>query len=90
VESAVRYHLSWVDSHGNSWALTRRLGYQGSWCERIEELPPHVLAMSETLLRKCAEMTWEQAIAMEEFAEPMCFTTEAHRDAVARLLSRSG
>jgi 2-(1,2-epoxy-1,2-dihydrophenyl)acetyl-CoA isomerase len=115
-----------VPEVGNSWALTRRLGYQRSfglfasgrhlsaaeafelgignevvshdrlraaaleWCERIEQLPPHVLAMSKTLLRQCADLTWEQAIAMEEFAEPMCFTTEAHRDAVAQLLSRSG
>ena len=115
-----------VPEVGNSWALTRRLGYQRSfglfasgrhlsaaeafelgignevvehgrllaaaieWCERIEELPPHVLAMSKTLLRQCADLTWEQAIAMEEFAEPMCFTTEAHREAVTQLLSGSG
>jgi 2-(1,2-epoxy-1,2-dihydrophenyl)acetyl-CoA isomerase len=111
---------------GNSWALTRRLGYQhtfglfasgrtlsGSeafelglgnelvaheqlldsalaWCERIEQLPDHVLAMTKPLLRQCADMTWEQAIAMEEFAEPTCFTTEAHRNAVAELLDRAG
>ena len=30
-------------------------------------------------------MTWEQAIAIEEFAEPMCFTTQAHREGVAQL-----
>jgi 2-(1,2-epoxy-1,2-dihydrophenyl)acetyl-CoA isomerase len=112
-----------VPEVGNSWALTRRLGYQrafglfasgrhltGSeafelglgnelvahdqllpaaraWCERIEQLPEHVLAMSKPLLRQAADMTWEQAIAMEEFAEPMCFTTEAHRHAVAELLA---
>ena len=108
---------------GNSWLLTRRLGYQrtfgmfasgrhlsgseafalglgnevvahqqlmpaaAAWCERIEQLPQHVLAMSKPLLRHCADLTWEQAIAMEEFAEPMCFTTEAHREAVAALLA---
>jgi len=44
--------------------------------------------MSKPLLRHCAEMTWEQAIAMEEFAEPICFTTQAHRDRVAKLLGR--
>jgi hypothetical protein len=33
-------------------------------------------------------MTWDQAIAMEEFAEPGTFTTQAHRDAVAELLAR--
>jgi hypothetical protein len=35
-------------------------------------------------------MTWDQAIAMEEFAEPMCFTTQAHRDAVNALLGSDG
>ena len=115
-----------VPEVGNSWLLTRRLGYQRTfgmfasgrqlsgaeafelglgnevvaheellgaalaWCERIERLPEHVLAMSKPLLRQCADLTWEQAIAMEEFAEPMCFTTEAHREAVAELLGRSG
>jgi 2-(1,2-epoxy-1,2-dihydrophenyl)acetyl-CoA isomerase len=57
------------------------------WCERIEHMPAHVLEMSKPLLRQCAEMTWEQAVAMEEFAEPMCFTTSAHQDAVRELLS---
>ena len=61
-----------------------------AWCERIERLPAHVLAMSKPLLRQCADLTWEQAIAMEEFAEPICFTTAAHKQAVAELLSRSG
>ncbi len=44
--------------------------------------------MSKPLLRHCADMTWEQAIAMEEFAEPMCFTTEAHKAAVEELLAQ--
>ena len=111
-----------VPEVGNSWALTRRLGYQRTfglfasgrelpaeeafglglgnelvahgrlldaalaWCARIERLPEHVLAMSKPLLRQCADLTWEQAIAMEEFAEPMCFTTDAHREAVHNLV----
>jgi 2-(1,2-epoxy-1,2-dihydrophenyl)acetyl-CoA isomerase len=115
-----------VPEVGNSWQLTRRLGYQRTfgmfasgrhlsgqeafglglgnelvahdqlleaalkWCERIERMPPHVLEMSKPLLRQCADMTWEQAIAMEEFAEPMCFTTSAHKDAVEALLLRDG
>jgi 2-(1,2-epoxy-1,2-dihydrophenyl)acetyl-CoA isomerase len=110
---------------GNSWLLTRRLGYQRtfgmfasghhlsateafelglgnevvghgelldaamSWCERVESLPDHVLAMSKPLLRQSADLTWEQSIAMEEFAEPMCFTTEAHKHAVRELLARA-
>jgi 2-(1,2-epoxy-1,2-dihydrophenyl)acetyl-CoA isomerase len=108
---------------GNSWLLTRRLGYQGAfalfaggrhlsgsealelglanechphaellpaalaWADRIAELPEHFIAMTKPLLRSCADLSWDQAITMEEFAEPMCFTTEAHRRAVAELLS---
>jgi len=60
-----------------------------AWCDRIERLPAHVLAMSKPLLRQCADLTWDQAIAMEEFAEPMCFTTDAHKQAVTELLNRS-
>jgi 2-(1,2-epoxy-1,2-dihydrophenyl)acetyl-CoA isomerase len=56
------------------------------WCARIEALPRHVTAMMKPLLRSAADMTWEQAITMEEFAEPGCFTTDAHRAAVAELL----
>jgi 2-(1,2-epoxy-1,2-dihydrophenyl)acetyl-CoA isomerase len=57
------------------------------WCERIEALPRHVSAMMKPLLRGAADMTWDQAIALEEFAEPGCFTTEAHRASVAELLA---
>jgi 2-(1,2-epoxy-1,2-dihydrophenyl)acetyl-CoA isomerase len=46
--------------------------------------------MTKPLLRRAADMTWEQAIAMEEFAEPMCFTTRRHRDAVERFLASHG
>jgi 2-(1,2-epoxy-1,2-dihydrophenyl)acetyl-CoA isomerase len=112
-----------VPEVGQSWLLTRRLGYQrafemfatgrhltGSeayelglanavvahgalmpraleWCEQLERLPAHVLKMMKPLLRNAADMTWEQAIAMEEFAEPMCFTTAAHREVVDQLLA---
>jgi 2-(1,2-epoxy-1,2-dihydrophenyl)acetyl-CoA isomerase len=57
------------------------------WCERIEQLPTHVQSMMKPLLRNAADMSWEQAIAMEEFAEPMSFTTRAHREAVGALLA---
>jgi 2-(1,2-epoxy-1,2-dihydrophenyl)acetyl-CoA isomerase len=108
---------------GNSWLLTRRLGYQGAyalfasgrhlsgaeahelglanevvahdelldaartWCERVAALPDHVARMMKPLLRASVDLTWEQAITMEEFAEPGCFTTRAHREAVQALLS---
>jgi 2-(1,2-epoxy-1,2-dihydrophenyl)acetyl-CoA isomerase len=64
------------------------LGVALEWCEQIERLPEHVVAMSKPLLRQCADLTWEQAIAMEEYAEPNCFSTWAHRDAVMELLGR--
>ena len=57
------------------------------WCERIERLPDHVTRMMKPLLRNAADATWETSIAMEEFAEPQTFTTPAHREAVAELLS---
>ncbi|HEU0024622.1 MAG TPA: enoyl-CoA hydratase/isomerase family protein [Thermoleophilaceae bacterium] len=60
------------------------------WCERIEGLPRHVTTMMKPLLRAAADMTWDQAITMEEFAEPQCFTTREHRDAVAALLGPTG
>ncbi len=46
--------------------------------------------MTKTILRQAADMTWDQAVAMEEFAEPATFTTDAHRTAVRELLSKDG
>lgn len=104
---------------GTSWALTRRLGYQGAfaffaggehvdaeearrlglvhevvehdrlleradeWAERIGRLPAHALEMTKPLLRGAADMSWDGAIRMEEFAEANCFTTGAFREAVS-------
>lgn len=59
------------------------------WARKAAELPPHSFAMAKPLLRSVADLSWEQAITMEEFAEPACFTTGGHRDAVAALLHRS-
>ncbi|HEY8764365.1 MAG TPA: enoyl-CoA hydratase/isomerase family protein [Solirubrobacteraceae bacterium] len=108
---------------GTSWALTRRLGYQGAfafyaggeqldaqrarelglvhevvaheallgradeWCERIAALPAHAIAMTKPLLRAAADAPWEHALAMEEFAEPQCFTTSAFQESVRQLLA---
>jgi len=107
---------------GTSWALTRRLGYQGAfafyaagehldaqrarqlglvhevvahddllaaagdWCTRIAALPAHAIAMTKPLLRAAADASWDHALAMEEFAEPQCFTTEAFQRSVQNLL----
>jgi 2-(1,2-epoxy-1,2-dihydrophenyl)acetyl-CoA isomerase len=103
---------------GTSWALTRRLGYQGAfaffaggrhmgaeeaqrlglvaevvdhdelmpaaerWAERIARLPAHAIPMGKPLLRRAADLSWEESVTMEEFAEPNCFTTAAFRQAV--------
>jgi 2-(1,2-epoxy-1,2-dihydrophenyl)acetyl-CoA isomerase len=108
---------------GTSWAITRRLGYQGAfayytsgehldaerarqlglvyevvahdqllaaadaWCTRVARLPAHALAMTKPLLRAAADGSWEGTLAMEEFAEPQCFTTASFREAVQGMLS---
>src|SRR4051812_50162598 len=110
---------------GTSWALTRRLGYQGAfafyaagrhvdaheaqrlglvhegvphaellatadaWADRIAALAPHALAMAKPLLRAAADAPWEQALAMEEFAEPTCFTTAAFADGVRAVAAKA-
>ena len=107
---------------GTSWAITRRLGYQGAfayyaggehldarralelglvheivphgellpaahaWCDRIAALPEHALTMTKPLLRAASDGTWENTLAMEEFAEPQCFTTEVFQDTVRAML----
>lgn len=61
-----------------------------AWAERIVALPDAIVSLAKPLLRRVADATWEQGIAMEEVAEPMCFTTRGHRDAVARFLGTRG
>ncbi|OBK32687.1 enoyl-CoA hydratase [Mycobacterium sp. 1245111.1] len=109
---------------GTSWALTRRLGYQGAlayylrgehidayeaqrlglvqqvvaherlldaadeWCSRIAAMPSHAVAMTKPLLRATADAGWHEALTMEEFAEPTCFTTAAFADSVQAMLAK--
>ena len=65
-----------------SWASCTRSSRTSScsrraeaWCARIAALPAHAIAMTKPLLRAAADGSWESALAMEEFAEPQCFTT---------------
>lgn len=110
---------------GTSWALTRRLGYQGAfayyvagdhldaakakelglvheivapedllaradtWCDRIAALPPHARAMIKPLLRAASDASWEQSLAIEEFAEPQCFTTRAFQQSAQEFRTQS-
>jgi 2-(1,2-epoxy-1,2-dihydrophenyl)acetyl-CoA isomerase len=114
--------LGLIPEVGSSWALTRRLGYQGAlayylrgehidapaalrlglvqevvehdrlmstadeWCSRIAELPAHAVAMAKPLLRATADANWNDALTLEEFAEPACFTTAAFADSVRSML----
>lgn len=55
------------------------------WCDRVCALAPHALEMAKPLLRAAADAPWDHALAMEEFAEPTCFTTARFRGAVAEL-----
>jgi len=44
--------------------------------------------MTKPLLRAAADASWDRAIALEEFAEPQCFTTAAFQQSVQTLLTR--
>jgi 2-(1,2-epoxy-1,2-dihydrophenyl)acetyl-CoA isomerase len=68
----------------------RLLDEARGWAERIVGTPDAIVSLAKPLLRRAADATWEQAIAMEEFAEPMCFTTAGHKGAVRRFLERRG
>lgn len=56
------------------------------WCERIAALPAHALPVGKPLLRAAADASWEQSLALEEFAEPICFTTRGFADGVDSVL----
>jgi 2-(1,2-epoxy-1,2-dihydrophenyl)acetyl-CoA isomerase len=45
--------------------------------------------MTKPLLRAAVDLPWEQALTMEEFAEPSCFTTAAFERSVTSMLSRA-
>lgn len=59
-----------------------------AWCDRIAALPAHAVRMTKPLLRTAADQAWPHALVTEELAEPSCFTTAAHREAVNDLLRR--
>ncbi len=66
----------------------RLLDEARAWAERIVGVSDAIVSLAKPLLRRAADATWEQAIAMEEFAEPMCFTTAGHKAAVRRFMDR--
>jgi 2-(1,2-epoxy-1,2-dihydrophenyl)acetyl-CoA isomerase len=64
----------------------RLLAAADEWCSRIAQLPPHAAAMTKPLLRAAADADWNDALTLEEFAEPTCFTTAAFADSVQAML----
>nr|WP_235216020.1 enoyl-CoA hydratase-related protein [Mycobacterium kyorinense] len=58
------------------------------WCSRVAAMPAHAVAMTKPLLRAAADAGWHDALTMEEFAEPTCFTTKAFADSVHAMLTR--
>jgi 2-(1,2-epoxy-1,2-dihydrophenyl)acetyl-CoA isomerase len=57
------------------------------WCARVAAMPAHAVAMTKPLLRAAADASWNDAVTLEEFAEPTCFTTAAFADSVHTMLA---
>ncbi len=64
------------------------LGAADEWCSRVAAMPPHAVAMTKPLLRAAADMSWNDALTLEEFAEPTCFTTTTFADSVHTMLDQ--
>ncbi|HEY8515098.1 MAG TPA: enoyl-CoA hydratase/isomerase family protein [Candidatus Binatia bacterium] len=60
-----------------------------AWCDRIARLPEHAVTMTKPLMRNAADMSFEQTLLAEEFAEPTTFTTAAHKRAIEELLAKT-
>jgi 2-(1,2-epoxy-1,2-dihydrophenyl)acetyl-CoA isomerase len=97
-QRAVQYFLSGehIDAAtAHAWGLVNEvvphdelLDRANEWARRAREMPEHALRMTLPLLRQTASMTWEQALVMEEFAEPNCFSTRDFADSVDSMLKR--
>jgi len=61
------------------------LATAATWCERIEQLPPHAFEMTKPLLRAAVDAPWEQSLALEEYAEANCFSTSTLASAAAAI-----
>jgi 2-(1,2-epoxy-1,2-dihydrophenyl)acetyl-CoA isomerase len=57
------------------------------WCDRISAMPVHAMPLAKPLLRGAADASWDQSLTMEEFAEPMCFTTRGFADGVDSVIA---
>ncbi len=61
-----------------------------AFAARAQALPEGLLSMAKPLMRRAADMSFEEALAMEEYAEPICFTTAAHKEAIAAFMKAHG
>lgn len=62
------------------------LAVADEWCSRVAAMPTHAVVMTKPLLRAAADARWHDALTLEEFAEPSCFTTAAFADSVHAML----
>ncbi len=60
------------------------------WCEDVENLPAHSFPMSKSVLREAADATWQGSLAIEEFAEANCFSTESLSRSADQLRGHGG
>jgi 2-(1,2-epoxy-1,2-dihydrophenyl)acetyl-CoA isomerase len=66
------------------------LGEAERWCERVGKLPAHAFEMTKPLLRAAADSSWEQSLALEEYAEGNCFSTATLSRAAAAIKTSTG
>lgn len=59
-----------------------------NWASKVCQVPQNTTEIAKAQMRKCSDMSWEQAITMEEFAEPICFTTQEHRALVDEIIRK--
>jgi 2-(1,2-epoxy-1,2-dihydrophenyl)acetyl-CoA isomerase len=57
------------------------------WCDRVSAMPAHAMPLAKPLLRGVADASWDQSLTMEEFAEPICFTTRGFADGVDSVIA---
>lgn len=64
-------------------------GAVAKYCEAVCRLPEYVVAMTKPLMRAAADMTFDQSMLAEEFAEPNTFTTRYHQQTIRALLDKA-
>lgn len=65
------------------------LDVAGERARQLQALPSHVVPLTKAVLRQTAELSWSQAIALEELGQPLCFSSRNHREAVSGLLEQA-